>query len=215
MRSWNGTAARGPTGPDDVSGLPAYVFDAGPLARSLFRDTDVLERLRGLLAPTPRLDALLDGLPSRLFDADHGGSAQFYAGPTGSGAPFHYHEHALNVLAHGRKTWWLAPPSDANYSVTHPAAWPREPGREKTPPLACVQKAGDVLFVPANWAHAVRNDAPSVGAALEFPDVFMIHHMNFHLVSRAADGDDDDDDNLNDEARALLADMIPGPPPES
>ena len=31
----------------------------------------------------------------------------------------------------------------------------------------CVQRPGDVLFVPDNWGHAVLNLAPSVGFASE------------------------------------------------
>ena len=42
-----------------------------------------------------------------------------------AGAPFHYHENALNALLHGRKRWWLKEPSEAVYSVRHPRAWCR------------------------------------------------------------------------------------------
>ena len=38
-----------------------------------------------------------------------------------SGAPFHTHEDALNVLIHGRKQWWLLPPAAASFSKEHPA----------------------------------------------------------------------------------------------
>ncbi|KAH8075502.1 ubiquitin-protein transferase [Aureococcus anophagefferens] len=146
--------------------------------------------------------------------------AYFYCGPAGSGAPLHYHEHAVNFLAHGSKTWWLLPPADAVYSVAHPATWRAPPAGA----LACVQRAGDVLFAPANWAHAVRNDEPAVGVAVEFPDVFMIHHMNAHMLGYDVAGDrgagDDDDDRGggdddqqgggdDDPGAALLADMIP------
>jgi len=222
VRSW----ARGPppsaggrAGPDDVADLPAYVFAAGAAAAPVFAGADALGELRKLLAPSAAVDALLDGLPGRLHGA-HGGSDQFYCGPPGSGAPLHYHEHAVNFLAHGSKTWWLLPPADAVYSVAHPATWRAPPAGA----LACVQRAGDVLFAPANWAHAVRNDEPAVGVAVEFPDVFMIHHMNAHMLGydvagdRGAGGDDDDrgggDDDQqgggdDDPGAALLAEMIP------
>ncbi|KAK7253300.1 DNA binding protein [Aureococcus anophagefferens] len=178
-----------------------------------------LGELRKLLAPSAAVDALLDGLPGRLHGA-HGGSDQFYCGPAGSGAPLHYHEHAVNFLAHGSKTWWLLPPADAVYSVAHPATWRAPPAGA----LACVQRAGDVLFAPANWAHAVRNDEPAVGVAVEFPDVFMIHHMNAHMLGydvagdRGVGGDDDDRGDGDgdqqgggddDPGAALLAEMIP------
>ena len=52
-------------------------------------------------------------VPRRLHAAAHGTSAQFYAGPAGAGAPFHHHEHAVNALGSGRKTWFLRPPAEA------------------------------------------------------------------------------------------------------
>ncbi|KAH8065923.1 ubiquitin-protein transferase [Aureococcus anophagefferens] len=222
VRSWARDpppSAGGRAGPDDVADLPAYVFAAGAAAAPLFEGADALGELRKLLAPSAAVDALLDGLPGRLHGA-HGGSDQFYCGPAGSGAPLHYHEHAVNFLAHGSKTWWLLPPADAVYSVAHPATWRAPPAGA----LACVQRAGDVLFAPANWAHAVRNDEPAVGVAVEFPDVFMIHHMNAHMLGydvagdRGAGGDDDDRGDGDgdqqgggddDPGAALLAAMIP------
>ena len=32
-------------------------------------------------------------------------SFQWYLGPTGSGAPVHYHGHAFNYVAYGAKHW--------------------------------------------------------------------------------------------------------------
>jgi len=36
--------------------------------------------------------------------------SQFYLGPALSGAPFHHHGPAFNLLMHGRKEWTLLPP---------------------------------------------------------------------------------------------------------
>ena len=36
--------------------------------------------------------------------------SQFYLGPVLSGAPFHHHGPAFNLLMHGRKQWTLLPP---------------------------------------------------------------------------------------------------------
>lgn len=38
------------------------------------------------------------------------GDAQFYLGPEGSGAPFHFHNTAWNQLVYGEKLWALLPP---------------------------------------------------------------------------------------------------------
>lgn len=51
---------------------------------------------------------------------------QFIYGPAGSGAPPHFHGHAANALIHGRKTWYLMPPSDAFFAVKHIQAWASE-----------------------------------------------------------------------------------------
>jgi hypothetical protein len=34
--------------------------------------------------------------------------------------------------------------------------------------MQCTQRAGDVMYVPAGWGHAVLNTATSVGLAVEF-----------------------------------------------
>ena len=58
-------------------------------------------------------------------------AAQFFVGPRGSGAPWHFHSDAFNALAHGGKRWFMTPPgSDENeYSTKHPMIWLQE--REK------------------------------------------------------------------------------------
>ena len=42
------------------------------------------------------------------------------------------------------------------------------------PPLQCTQPAGTALFVPSGWKHAIMNEAPSVGVAVEVGDVDII-----------------------------------------
>jgi hypothetical protein len=120
-------------------------------------------------------------------------SPQFYVGGPGTGAPLHYHEDAWNTLAHGRKAWFLLPPSAAEYTTVPIADYvidvlPRLKDRQRqgtagkageggggafawapgSRPLVCAQEAGDVIYVPAGWGHAVLNLAPSVGFAVEF-----------------------------------------------
>ena len=101
---------------------------------------------------------------------------QLYVGRAGTGSPMHWHGAALNALAHGAKRWLLLPPTRAVYS--------REPARELfaahdanatrgrgdaaiDAALECEQRAGDILYVPSNWGHAVLNLEPSVGLAIE------------------------------------------------
>ena len=186
-------ACEGRCGPDDVSDLADYVFDTGDAADALVRNSSLMPRLLDVLRPAPALDNALDGIPRWLHRRDAQDVVQVYVGPTGAGAPFHYHENALNALLHGRKRWWLKEPSEAVYSVRHPRAWCRRgvevaftPStrrvidrlRRRTDDAkdACtfVQEAGDVVLVPANWAHAILNEAPVVGAAFEHLDAYLI-----------------------------------------
>ena len=155
-----------------------YVFDAGAAADALFAKGDIKRRVEALVRPSRELDELLGGFPRRLHAREHGRNAQVYAGPAGAGAPWHYHEQAVNALGFGRKTWYLRPPPTATYSVQMPRAWRGKP-RDA---IVCEQRAGDILYVPGGWGHAVVNEEPSVGAAVEFVDAAMVHHQNVHLV---------------------------------
>ena len=109
-------------------------------------------------------------------------------GPAGSGAPVHFHGHAVNVLAYGAKRWFLYPPAAARYSkraaqpfardlhAAAAAAAPEEAAAKKEreddgasawEPLECVQEAGDLMFVPTLWAHGTLNLKQSIGVAYE------------------------------------------------
>ena len=133
------------------AGAPAYVFSNDAAS----------EAIVAALLPPPA------GLPRWLgeYDADFALLApQFYLGPPLSGSPDHFHGPAINGLAFGAKLWRLKPPWRADYSsVPAFAAFQRaDPGAR-----ACVQRAGDVLFVPNNWGHAVLNLETAVGVAAE------------------------------------------------
>lgn len=93
---------------------------------------------------------------------------QFYVGGSGSGAPWHFHKDAVNLLAYGAKRWLLAPPALARYSTQPIASWVLEHGAVGDGVLVCDQHASDALYVPRGWGHAVLNTAPAVGVAVEF-----------------------------------------------
>ena len=91
----------------------------------------------------------------------------FSMGNTDSGLFFHKHGPAWNALVLGRKRWMLLP---ANSSMQPPPIsykdslgkrkWREEvlpslPIQER--PQMCVQDAGDVLYIPEQWLHAVQN----------------------------------------------------------
>lgn len=92
--------------------------------------------------------------------------SQFFLGPPYSGAPFHHHGPAFNVVVSGRKRWTLLPPSRDLYSNVHPLAWIQLGGVDSAlypyrtaiggRPCDFVQEAGEVLFVPRHWTHQVQ-----------------------------------------------------------
>lgn len=123
-------------------------------------------------------DQLEGGLPLLILHAVHKqhlyypASTQFSLGPAGSGSPPHYHMAAVNVLVYGRKRWTLLPPNDAVYGALPVREWHAAGGPEALRDqghrvLECVQRPGDMLYVPDHWGHAVLNMEPSVGFATE------------------------------------------------
>lgn len=155
--------------------VPAYAFDSRVLVQHAALAAD---------APTP--PAFDFGLDASL--------RQFIAGPALTGAPAHFHGSAWNGLVFGAKLWVLLPPAVAAFSSRHPLLWlldelpglveeavraSASPGGARPPhgdatlhgacPLVTVQRAGDVVFVPAGWGHVVVNLADSVAVAVEFP----------------------------------------------
>eukprot|EP00039_Didymoeca_costata_P004882 m.76810 g.76810 ORF g.76810 m.76810 type:complete len:699 (-) comp12582_c0_seq3:68-2164(-) len=125
---------------------PPYIFDAGVLHMQQNMQTD---------APIP--PSIMDRLLL----------AQFILGPRGSGAYPHFHNAAVNALVHGKKKWWLYPPSEAFFEIKHVTEW-LENGFSLTSGFECVQHSGEVFFVPDQWGHAVLNIRDSIAVAYEF-----------------------------------------------
>jgi hypothetical protein len=96
---------------------------------------------------------------------------QLYIGGPGSGAPFHYHFDAFNVLVWGEKRWFFkSPNSGAEYSTVPALDYVRFFRKKSTNehPIECTQRAGDVIIIPSGWSHAVLNTKTSIGFAVEF-----------------------------------------------
>ena len=121
--------------------------------------------------------------------------ALLYVGARGSATGFHEHSNAYNALFFGAKLFALLPPFAGHWrrdgargdtvvedlGRLRPRAmqrlFPERTIRDGAPalgPLAtprlCVQRAGDLLFVPTGWAHAVVNLAETVDVAVEVGD---------------------------------------------
>lgn len=111
--------------------------------------------------------------------SDGVGTMQLFLGGPGSGAPMHLHRLAVNVLAFGRKRWFLRHPTHASYSATPASVWVRSAEFEPDGMVSCVQEAGDVLVVPSGWSHATINLEEAVGVA---------HEMTFGAEARLSLG---------------------------
>ena len=101
-----------------------------------------------------------------------GRGTQLYLGGAHSGAPFHWHQSAYNLLVHGRKRWFITPPAHAAFSMRPARHWlaeelPRQRKANATL-FTCEQHAGDVLVLPDLWGHLTYNLETSVGVAQEF-----------------------------------------------
>eukprot|EP01119_Soliformovum_irregulare_P012678 TRINITY_DN3305_c3_g1_i3.p1 TRINITY_DN3305_c3_g1~~TRINITY_DN3305_c3_g1_i3.p1 ORF type:complete len:601 (+),score=183.08 TRINITY_DN3305_c3_g1_i3:16-1818(+) len=93
---------------------------------------------------------------------------QFMIGPKNSGSPPHFHGDAWNALIFGKKHWFLYPPDRAFFSRKHVMKWYEEDKKKRDDPLECLQRPGEIVYVPSNWGHAVINMQSSVALAIEF-----------------------------------------------
>ena len=159
---------------------PASVWEALP------RGDPLAARLASELPPAVLAATLVrlssngsdSSAPTPVFLGEAAGGfvvAQLYVGGPGSGAPPHHHGDAWNGLAWGRKRWALTPPGGASFS-TRSAAQTFEQVASAAGTLLCTQEAGDVVYVPRGWGHAVLNLRTSVGWAVEARGPFERYH---------------------------------------
>lgn len=107
-------------------------------------------------------------LPPFVPVADASDEIQFYLGSAGSGAPMHFHGHAVNTLAFGEKRWFIYPPGDAFYSTQPALDFVQTSSPAVSAAWQCTQHSGDIMFVPTQWSHATLNVKQSIGVAHEF-----------------------------------------------
>lgn len=112
--------------------------------------------------------------PALISDPEETGGAggmHFYLGRKGSGAPFHLHADAANAAVSGSKRWFVYTPQRSIYSRIPVLNWVNHvlpTLSEEERPLTCTQQAGDIIYVPLDWGHAVLNeDDNTFGFALE------------------------------------------------
>lgn len=153
-----------------------YVFDSG-VSFALGRDWPFARNSKEQAAAAANGGAAEADFRGFSFVGPDRGNAtfssfQWFLGPAGSGSQLHYHLAAVNMLVFGAKQWFLIPPHAARYARKPIAEWVKSDlavlEEQGVPVLRCVQRAGQALFVPRRWAHAVLNLQDSVGVAQEF-----------------------------------------------
>eukprot|EP00656_Telonema_subtile_P005291 TRINITY_DN12405_c0_g2_i1.p1 TRINITY_DN12405_c0_g2~~TRINITY_DN12405_c0_g2_i1.p1 ORF type:complete len:153 (+),score=23.55 TRINITY_DN12405_c0_g2_i1:3-461(+) len=141
-------------------------------------------------------DAEIDDVPAALaVGADlpslsTGDDARLLSiGPHGSGLGFHTHGRSWIGNVAGTKVWWLYPPgampSQAYRSIgiSSVRSWHARQMLQKLPPAAqpfrCVQRAGEVLWLPEFWWHATQNHGQVVAVGRQHP--FARHLSLIHI----------------------------------
>jgi hypothetical protein len=145
---------------EDNHSLPMYSFDIW------------------LMAKRPELKTHYKVPFERLPDlVEFGTRSQFITGPRRSGTPMHVHCTAINIAVYGRKRWFLYPPANSGTDSLHPIEWIQSEQYKQRAPIEVLQEAGDLIYVPALWGHAVLNLEETVAFALEFnPGFCQMNH---------------------------------------
>lgn len=88
---------------------------------------------------------------------------QVFFGGDGSGATYHWHAAAFNILYVGIKEWRIAPPIYRGRTGMEARRAAQELDEHYT--LQCVQQPGDQMFIPNYWGHLTMNHGFTIGAA--------------------------------------------------
>ncbi|KAI9139273.1 hypothetical protein BKA69DRAFT_1040286 [Paraphysoderma sedebokerense] len=164
--------------PKPTTRHPLYIFQKHPEITS--RALSILDTLVKVGFPSPNL------ICPASFAKTGSDSIHFFLGAPGRGAPFHIHADAINLNIHGNKQWFIYPPLESVYSRKHISRFISqdlavsgaenegmiEKGKWANPaprvrPLTCIQRPGDIVYIPFDWAHAVLNKDLNMGFALE------------------------------------------------
>lgn len=176
---------------DGTVPLDAYIFHNMTESRALAQILSPLNALwRGIilaqLSPSQKLlyEAANTAAEPAAQGGDGGGGAKGSSltriglGAEATGTPFHDHEMALNLAFGGRKRWLVAKPAtdlvlvspaDLLYKVlpspSFRAAWRKFERGSRA--WECTQHAGEVVFVPELFLHAIVNLEESLAVAIQ------------------------------------------------
>ncbi len=123
---------------------------------------------------------------------------QVFFGGDGSGATYHWHETAFNVLYVGVKEWNIAPPMYRG--VTGMTAQKVKATLDEQISLTCIQQPGDLFYIPDYWGHSTINHGFTIGAAGIVRSYYQNGVRSFrgekiHLVYEDEDEEDEEDED--------------------
>jgi len=116
---------------------------------------------------------------------------QVFFGGDGSGATYHWHEAAFNILYVGTKEWTIGPP--LYRGTTGMSAQKVSEKLDNRITYTCVQQPGDLFYIPDFWGHSTLNHGFTIGAAAIVQDFYQSGGSTLR-------GETGDDDSLYDDA---------------
>jgi len=116
---------------------------------------------------------------------------QVFFGGDGSGATYHWHEAAFNILYVGTKEWTIGPP--LYRGTTGMSAQKVSEKLDNKITYTCVQQPGDLFYIPDFWGHSTLNHGFTIGAAAIVQDFYQSGGSTLR-------GETGDDDSLYDDA---------------
>ena len=120
---------------------------------------------------------------------------QVFFGGDASGATYHWHEAAFNILYVGTKQWKIGPP--LYKGITGMSAEKVSEVLDEKMSLTCVQKSGDMLYIPNYWGHSTLNHGFTIGAAAIVEDYYQ---QGGSTLRGESNSNDDDESDSEDEA---------------
>ena len=161
-----------------------------PYFRSVDIETEFPELIPdlapGIKYAWPNYRLLKSLFPEWYFEAG-GHFAEFFFGGNGGGFPFmhadHPPMHTFITLFYGNKEWigfspdqgdnlYLQDSGEHQYvcseidDIFNPD-FDKYPKLKNTRPVRALQQAGDLVFMPCNWIHTVRNLSPTISIAFD------------------------------------------------
>lgn len=191
---------------DDL-GEPFYVFD-----RMFYNDSSLPSTLK-----PPKYFEIQDGRDDSIF----------FLGASSSGVSFHKHADAWNGVIYGEKRWFLYPVNHTPPGGVYPGfsqiewfdkVYPFLPESEK--PQECVQKAGEILYLPEGTYHGTINLGDTVAIGIQRKEasieeeklVYEVNKMNRISILHDKKLSDEEKADINEQRLKIyekLYEMLP------